>query len=307
MNGATAMRPACPHCQTHSDQPQGDQIFWRGHYFRACDRTWIRRYRCGRCRRSFSSSTTDVFRRTRRRDLHKVMPQLLSYGLTLRGLAHVFGASRTTIARKLRLLGAIARADFATELADLKPLQVIQFDEMETFEHTKWKPLSIATAVCENTRRILGFEVARMPARGLYAKRACEKYGRRRDGRARARRKLLRRLAPKLTSLGLIKSDKNPGYPPLIREILPRIEHQRFKGRRACTIGQGELKRGGFDPLFSFNHTAAMIRAHVSRLVRQTWCTTKKIPSLEDHLYIYANFHNNELLTLNQRCKSTCS
>lgn len=229
------------------------------------------------------------------------MPGLLSYGLTLRGLAHLYRASRTTIARKLRLLGEVARGEFVSELAQLSPMQIVQFDEMETFEHTKWQPLSMAVAVCENTRRIVGFQIARMPARGPYAKKAREKYGRRADERRSAREKLLSSIAPKILSQGLLKSDKNPAYPPLIRLHLPGVEHQCFKGRRPCAVGFGELKRGGFDPLFSFNHTAAMIRAHMSRLLRKTWCTTKKIQSLEDHLYIYANFHNNELLKLNKR------
>jgi len=39
----------------------------------------------------------------------------------------------------------------------------------------------------------------------------------------------------------------------------------------------------------------------MSRMLRKTGCKTKKIESLEDHLFIYANFHNNQLLTLNQR------
>lgn len=229
------------------------------------------------------------------------MPGLLSYGLTLRGLAHLYRASRTTIARKLRLLGEVARSEFAFELAELSPMQIIQFDEIETFEHTKWQPLSIAVAVCEKTRRIVGLQVARMPARGPYAKIAREKYGRRSDDRNPARERLLRSIAPKFLSQGLLKSDKNTAYPPLVRTNLPGIEHLRFKGRKPCAVGFGELKRGGFDPLFSFNHTAAMIRAHMSRLLRKTWCTTKKIQSLEDHLFIYANFHNNELITLNKR------
>ena len=295
------MRPICPHCQTNADHTQAELIAWRGHYFRACDRTWIRRYRCGNCGRSFSSSTTDVYRRTRRRDLHKVMPGLLSYGLTLRGLAHLYHASRTTIARKLRLLGKVARSEFVSELAKLSPMQIVQFDEIETFEHTKWQPLSIAAAVCDRTRRIVGFQVARMPARGPFAKMAREKYGPREDQRNLAREKLLLSLAPKMAISGVLKSDKNTAYPPLVRTHLPGVEHQRFKGRRPCAVGFGELKRGGFDPLFSFNHTAAMIRAHMSRMLRKTWCTTKKIESLEDHLFIYANFHNNELLTLNKR------
>ena len=70
------------------------------------------------------------------------------------------------------------------------------------------------------------------------------------------------------------------------------------KGRRGCVVGQGELKAIGFDPIFAFNHTAAMLRANMNRLFRRTWCTTKTIRGLEDHLALYVKYHNEELLNL---------
>jgi hypothetical protein len=61
-------------------------------------------------------------------------------------------------------------------------------------------------------------------------------------------------------------------------------------------VGQGELKKVGRDPLFSLNHTCAMLRANLNRLFRRTWCTTKRIDRLEAHLWIYVRFHNEVLL-----------
>jgi len=61
-------------------------------------------------------------------------------------------------------------------------------------------------------------------------------------------------------------------------------------------VGQGELKRGGYDPLFSLNHTAAMIRANINRLFRRTWCTSKRIDRLEGHLLLYTDYHNRVLV-----------
>lgn len=73
------------------------------------------------------------------------------------------------------------------------------------------------------------------------------------------------------------------------------VQHKRVKGRRGCVVGQGELKRGGRDPLFALNHTAAMLRANVNRLFRRTWCTTKRMDRLKAHLMIYIDFHNTVL------------
>ncbi len=57
----------------------------------------------------------------------------------------------------------------------------LEFDDLETFEHTKCKPLSATIAVESKTRRILGFRVARMPAKGLLAAISRKKYGYRKD------------------------------------------------------------------------------------------------------------------------------
>ena len=63
-------------------------------------------------------------------------------------------------------------------------------------------------------------------------------------------------------------------------------------------MGQGELKKQGWDPIFNLNHTAAMFRANMSRLIRRTWCTTKKLSSLRDHLSLYTTYHNQTLLSV---------
>ena len=56
------------------------------------------------------------------------------------------------------------------------------------------------------------------------------------------------------------------------------------------------MKAGGFDPLFSLNHTCAMYRDNTKRLSRRTWCTTKIVPRLQCLLDIYTVFHNEWLL-----------
>lgn len=220
---------------------------------------------------------------------------LLVSGVSLRRLSILLKISRTTAARKLLFLGKLAQDDLKLSLSRISRIDSLEFDDMETFEHSKLKPLSITLAVESKTRRILGFEVSQMPANGLLATRARQRYGRRHDHRKAGWTKLLRRLRPRTTRTATIKSDQNPHYPKVIKKNLPGAQHLTFKGRRGCVVGQGELKRGGFDPLFSLNHTAAMFRANVSRLFRRTWCTTKKREALTAHLAIYAVFHNQNI------------
>ena len=172
----------------------------------------------------------------------------------------------------------------------------MQFDDMETFEHTKCKPLSITLSVEKRTRLILGFKVSRMPAKGLLVRRAIKKYGKRPDERKKAREDLFLELKDCVNPNANIYSDQNPHYEPDVKKHFPLATYQTFKGLRGCVVGQGELKGGGFDPLFSLNHTAAMLRANINRLFRRTWCTTKKIEGLDDHIAIYAKSHNQRIL-----------
>ncbi|MGZ3694451.1 MAG: hypothetical protein ACXWQO_09720 [Bdellovibrionota bacterium] len=171
----------------------------------------------------------------------------------------------------------------------------IEFDDLETFEHTKCKPLSVTIAVESKTRRILGLEVSSMPAKGRLVEKA-RRYGYRPDQRKFGRRRLFRKIQPLIEENALIKSDNNPHYPRDVRRNFPLAKHLTFAGKRGASTGQGELKKVGFDPLFSLNHTCAMMRANVNRLIRKTWCTTKSADKLYAHLMIYAQFHNESLI-----------
>lgn len=135
-----------------------------------------------------------------------------------------------------------------------------------------------------------------MAAKGPLSKKAKFLYGKRPDERAEARANLFKKLTSLIAESAVIKSDENPYYLRSIKRFLPRATHVTFKGKRGAITGQGELKKIGFDPLFSLNHTCAMLRANVNRLFRKTWCTTKRIEFLYAHLVLYADYHNRYLL-----------
>jgi hypothetical protein len=163
-------------------------------------------------------------------------------------------------------------------------------------EHTKCKPLSVSLAVEKKTRRILGFEVSIIPAAGHLAEISRKKYGRRPNMRPRGLQKLFEKIKRSVREDASFSSDEDPLYLPLVKRNFPKAIHHRYKGGRGCITGQGELKRQRIDPLFSLNHTCAMLRANINRLFRRTWCTTKKKSRLEQHLAIYMDFHNSILL-----------
>jgi hypothetical protein len=231
-----------------------------------------------------------------KRQLNDRIRKLLCSSVSQRRIAKLLGISRTTVARKLKFLGQQSRIKLVRQSFDYPATQVIEFDDLETFEHTKCKPLSVTLAVESKTRRILGFEVSQMPAKGHLAAIARKKYGLRPDHRAIGREKLFSMISPFTFPFATIKSDQNPHYPPDVKKHFPLATHDAFLGQRGAITGQGELKKIKFDPLFSLNHTCAMFRANINRLARKTWCTTKNPQRLSDHIAIYADYHNNELL-----------
>lgn len=214
----------------------------------------------------------------------------------MRRTSRLLKIHQTTVARKLEFLGNQARLKNHRQRIKLKNILEVQFDDLETIEHSKLKPLSVTLAVEKHSRHILGFEVSRMPAKGLLTKMALKKYGVRIDQRSLGRDRLFRRIKGQISALATLESDDNPHYPRDLKEHFPFCLHRTYLGQRGAISGQGELKKIKFDPLFSLNHTCAMFRANVNRLFRRTWCTTKKIQPLNDHLEIYTWYHNRILI-----------
>jgi hypothetical protein len=248
---------------------------------------------------SFSTATLSPCYRQKKRKLNGPIRKLLVSGVSQRRIAKLLNISRSTVVRKFRFLAQQAKLDQQRFLAALrrgkKPISRVFFDEMESFEHSKCLPVSIPLVVDPENRRILGFRVCSMPAKGLLADISRKKYGPRKEERPQAAHDLWTELKPYLVEKPVIVTDENPRYPSWIRPHFPEAVHETHKGRRGCVVGQGELKRGGFDPLFELNHTAAMLRANINRLFRRTWCTTKLKERLEDHIALYTQYHNRVL------------
>lgn len=268
-----------------------------GRYLRLCDRKNIQRYFCKTCKKSFSTESKSVFKYQKKRHLNDIIFSLLASGVSQRRIARLIQINPKTVIKKFIFLGKTSLSDM--QLRKHLPSRKINsfiFDDMETFEHTKLKPLSISMAVEEKTRLILDFKVSSMKAKGHLSFRAKKKYGYRKDERKKHLLELLQSIRGLTIPDCKIKSDMNPHYALPVKSVFPESHHEVFKGKRGCIVGQGELKAVGFDPLFSFNHTAAMLRANINRLFRRTWNTTKKQERLTYHIAIYIFYHNLRLI-----------
>ena len=276
------MSLSCPYCLKPSHPAEDRKGVVRfGSFLRRSDSALVQRFRCLLCKRSFSEATPDPCYRQRKRYLNQAIAKFLISGVSQRRLALLMGINRKTVVRKFIFMGLFAHTWLLEKNLEYPKSTIIEFDDLETFEHTKCKPLSITLAVEYPTRRILGFRVSRMPAKGHLSEIARKKYGFRKDERKKARCELFEELQNLIVPHAIIKSDENPHYANDVRRYFPNATHHAYKGKRGCITGQGELKKVGFDPIFRLNHTCARLRADINRLFRRTWCTTEKARALK--------------------------
>lgn len=288
----------CPYCfQSHIAQSDHRTLIRKGSFYRRSDGQHIARYWCKRCRNGFSSATSQMNYGQRKRQFNERVRRVLCAKVSQREAARVLGLDRKTIARKLAWLGIRERRRLERDGRKLGPAMNVQFDDLETFLHTKCKPVSVTMFVEARTRRIIDWEVAQMPAKGHLAHKSLKRYGVRNDHRGSARKRLFTRMETKISPTAKITSDSNPHYLPDVRRHFPTADYRTIIGGRSSSTGQGELKKQGFDPIFSLNHTYAMLRDHLGGLVRKTWGSHRCLRRLDLMLAVYAVEHNSRLST----------
>ena len=115
-----------------------------------------------------------------------------------------------------------------------------------------------------------------MPATGHLAKISLKKFGKRPDGRFKGMGQFFDHLSRHLGADISISSDECPFYKGIVKKYFPTANYNQYLGEKGCA-GQGELEKTVFDPISSINHTFAMMRANVSRLIHKTWNTKKNL------------------------------
>ena len=292
--------PKCPSraCSLPITGPVARRIVRVGFYRRKHSLRSIQRYRCRTCRGYFSSQTNDPTYYQKRPDLNFKVYQLLASAVSQRRAAKLLGVSRHTVVRKFRFMARWAGIENEKRRIIIRknPIGRVQFDDLVTSLHSKCKPLSVSLAVNSETREILGFQVSNIPARHPLIEVSLRKYGQIMDERPSGLNRLFYNLRGVVADNSTFRSDCDPEYPAHVRRHFMLAKHETFKSRRGRVAGFGELKRIGFDPIFSLNHTCAMLRANLNRLARKTWCTTKSKIGLHLHLELYTHFHNTELI-----------
>lgn len=292
-----------PHCTSYQFSTS---VIKDGSFKRKDDSRIIQRFKCKNCQKRFSASTSKLEYRQKKRRVNYKLYKLLASGISLRRAAILLGIHRETARLKLKYLGDKSRLKNKRFLDKLTKSKVshLQFDDLISKENSKLKPLAVSIAVDANRRFVLGAEVSQIPSFGHLSKISKAKYGPRKCYHRDGLFKLFRKIHFSVYDQAEIRSDEHKKYPELVGKFFPSANYQRFKSERAHVAGQGELKKVMFDPLFAINHTCAMLRANINRLVRKTWCTTKDRNRLQDHLDLFVCFYN-EMLNQKQLSENT--
>ena len=119
--------------------------------------------------------------------------RLLATGMAMRVIAKLVKVDKDTVARRLLILGHLARVNHNAWLAQLPKASCVQLDDLITFEHTKMKPLTLTVVSNSDLYCFMGLKVSQIPANGLLAKKAREKYGPRPDESVLGRKRALAR------------------------------------------------------------------------------------------------------------------
>lgn len=271
----------CPFCHNKAHR--------YGSYWVTHRRLAVQRYLCCKCKKTFSSQTLADSAYQKKSHLNPFIYRLLCNGNSMRAIARSLLISKDTVHRYYLFLSS--RAEEAKNSQPPGAVTTLYFDELESIEHTKLKPLCIALAMSHDYK-ILALEVGKLKAKGHLAKIARVKYGPREDESfSTCKRALLK--AKKLIDDQpiIIRSDKKPSYRTLIQTIFPNSRHEVFD-RKIDEKPFLKYNKKRFDPLFPLNQRCAKLRSDIKRLTRRSWCTTKKIENLQRHLDLYLAYNN---------------
>lgn len=279
----------CPNtsCQNHTGTPKNWYVK-NGYYKPKSTNQKTPRYQCKLCKKNFSTHTGLNSVNQKKPKINQELFKLLVSGVSLRRASQILGVEYNTVVAHFNYLADVVRIEHHKHLKTIQTT-FVQVDEMETYLHARAKPLSVPLVVRVKTGEILGFAVAKMPARGTLAQLGLQKYNWYDDERSKKFQAMLVCIKHCFAQTITFKCDNNTSYNKWITNQVPNAKLEQI------TAGKKKAKRDGdkdFDPLFSINNTFARMRHDMNRLARKTWSTTKAIHGLENHIWLYIAWNN---------------
>ena len=289
----------CPCQKPACDPSQGFQYQRRGTYRRSCDGRTVQRFQCKKCKRTFSTQTFRVDRNLRRPSIDILIFLGFVSKESQRQMTRKYHCGRGAVARRMKRYGEHCRAFHERALrsreTSLRWEGRFLLDELETYEtDRRLKPVTVPLLAHLPSRCILHAAVGTLPARKplppkkqkqLEQMEAPPAGKRRSESHAKVSEcfSILSEIT-KNEKLVHVGTDEKATYRTILKKTIgKRLVHQRTHSKEPRTIK---------NPLFLVNHTFAMLRDGLGRLVRRNWGATKEREKLEWHLWLYIGWRN---------------
>jgi transposase-like protein len=233
-----------PECPEHLRRLGTFRCSPHGAYRRRGDSRNVPRFRCGRCRRTFSLQSFAFSYYLKRPALSHPIARGLVAGSAHRQIARTVGCHHSTVTRRSRRLGRHALLLHHLALRELQVREPVIVDDFDTFAGSQYFPCTLPTATGSGSWFVYGFAFAPERRRGSMSpvqtrRRAWLErlHGRpARDAVPAAFRTLIRSLPPASHRLRLV-ADDDPAireaarHEPVVLSVYPN-PHRGPKGSR---------------------------------------------------------------------------
>jgi hypothetical protein len=292
--------PFCTNESCLSRAPDGIFLWHRAGFFaRQADGRRVQRFRCRTCRQRFSTQSYRLDFRQQKPHVNRSLLSCLISKVTHRQTARVLHIDRKTVHRRLRCFGPALRDWHEVFLRRAQRRGGLRgsysLDELETYEQDRrLQPVTVPVLIHRKTRFVIHLETAALAPRGNLSPSdqfrrdlRAAKCGPRRSGSRAAVRSCLEKLRAVHASGAMLElvTDQKSTYPVLAKEI--------FGNRIAAHVQESSRRaRNTLNPMFAINHTLAMLRDHISRLVRRSWAASKLHDQLQVHAWCWIAWRN---------------
>ena len=277
-------------CSGHRRPATGQIVRW-GYFTARCRERREQRFRCLKCRKTFSRQTFRHDYRDRRPDCNERLFELLSVGVGLRSSAAVLKISASTAQRKMRKMSRTCRMLYENLCRTLPPGGSYLLDEEESYEGASIRPLTVPIVIERQNYFIVATGVGSIrrlapagSARRAKQGREEELLGKRRDESRKSVLAVLQSLRRCTVGPLLLQTDKKASYATLAHKVFGAdVTHE---------TTAGSAPRTTHNPLFPINLTVAMSRDNCGRLRRKSWLVSKLAKWLRGQLAIFTVFRN---------------
>ena len=259
----------CPKCKSENIGKKGFQKTGKG-------KTQV--YRCKDCKRRFTRRSHSINHRKRKQHLREKITKLYCEKMSLSGIARTLNINRKTVVRYFRENAELARKANKKRLGNDLITSYVQFDQLETYEHTRRKPVGIQISMRPKTNEVISAKAGYIPVRALTVSKTYSQEWNRKAHKSLHTQNMIFETKKALKKSGATLScDKDRGQIKTVKDFC--IEDY-------ITIAPTSTRNKKIDMLFR------RIRNDISRLNRKTICTTKEVAQLQNHLDLWIDYHN---------------